>query len=763
MKHICMIFLTAGFILGCTGNPLGDGDSQVDPDYDAGLPEESGITPPTGLTGSGADSLVLLSWTAGGGATTYNIMRGPSAGALTQIATSATNSFSDTNAINGSVYFYAIQAVGSGGTSGNSSIVQVAPLSVPSISSANVSDAGGADALVATWTASTGASFYSVRYSTVAGSASAGSTGCSANAPTVTCTVTGLNAGTTYYLSVHAENANLGAVDSVEFSGIPRSVPSLALTPLSQQITSTFSTAGATSYDLSYGTSAGSYSTTVTGATSGNTITGLLNGTNYFFRVAANFPNGSLSSNEISSAPNGPQYFNITSATAGNAQVALVWDVSPGATSYTVRYGTSTGSYTTTFASGLTGTTSTVTSLSNATTYYFMVTAVNANGNQNAVAEFVRTPALPTLSSIPDIATPTVTTGNWSASIPFTLGGLGTFLCNGTVAATSSNTAFIANSALTFGGTYPNCSLNVAVGNGLTGVTTITLTATYGSASAVDAFIFTVLPSSTATFSVRKLVQGYNGNAVRVRRSSDSIEQDIGFLTNGELNTTALSTFCGANSCFVRTWYDQSGNGRNAIQTTTTRQPRIVNAGTIDSQIGKVSLVGLGTTALVSTLTLGQMVSGTNAATAGFSAAAVFRQSSATSSSIFAADGSGQRLLCHASWSDGRTYFDVTNPTVGNGRIFANIGNYSTLTQLTLLRNGTTQSVFKNGTSSISTTVTGTVPTTTNTASLVLFNNIATTQPLTGSISELTFFSSALSPSNQQALESSQKIYFGTP
>ena len=77
---------------------------------------------------------------------------------------------------------------------------------------------------------------------------------------------------------------------------------------------------------------------------------------------------------------------------------------------------------------------------------------------------------------------------------------------------------------------------------------------------------------------------------MRVRRSSDNTEQDIGYTLAGNLNTAALATFCGSNSCFVRTWYDQSGNGRNLVQTTNSAQPRIVNAGTIYTLNTKPSL-----------------------------------------------------------------------------------------------------------------------------------------------------------------------------
>ena len=88
-------------------------------------------------------------------------------------------------------------------------------------------------------------------------------------------------------------------------------------------------------------------------------------------------------------------------------------------------------------------------------------------------------------------------------------------------------------------------------------------------------------PNAAAAYSLRKLRSGYTGSAIRVRRSSDNTEQDIGFTSTGDLNTTALTTFVGANNGFVTTWYDQSGNNRNATQTTQANQPKIVNSGSI--------------------------------------------------------------------------------------------------------------------------------------------------------------------------------------
>jgi hypothetical protein len=94
-------------------------------------------------------------------------------------------------------------------------------------------------------------------------------------------------------------------------------------------------------------------------------------------------------------------------------------------------------------------------------------------------------------------------------------------------------------------------------------------------------------PNSAAAYSLRKLRTAYSGNAIRVRRSNDNTEQDIGFTSGGDLDTASLKTFVGANSGFVTTWYDQSGNGSNYVQITAANQPRIVNAGTIDRENNK--------------------------------------------------------------------------------------------------------------------------------------------------------------------------------
>jgi len=92
---------------------------------------------------------------------------------------------------------------------------------------------------------------------------------------------------------------------------------------------------------------------------------------------------------------------------------------------------------------------------------------------------------------------------------------------------------------------------------------------------------------AAAAYSLRLLDSTYTGDAIRVRRASDNAEQDIGF-TDNELDTSALATFCAGTDGFVKTWYDQSGNGNHATQTTASAQPKIYDASTgVITQNGK--------------------------------------------------------------------------------------------------------------------------------------------------------------------------------
>jgi hypothetical protein len=63
-------------------------------------------------------------------------------------------------------------------------------------------------------------------------------------------------------------------------------------------------------------------------------------------------------------------------------------------------------------------------------------------------------------------------------------------------------------------------------------------------------------------YSVRQLLSTYTGPCMKVKRSSDNAQQDIGFV-NGLLDITELETFCSGTNGFVEIWYDQSGNNHD--------------------------------------------------------------------------------------------------------------------------------------------------------------------------------------------------------
>jgi hypothetical protein len=98
---------------------------------------------------------------------------------------------------------------------------------------------------------------------------------------------------------------------------------------------------------------------------------------------------------------------------------------------------------------------------------------------------------------------------------------------------------------------------------------------------------------ATAAYSVRKLRTAYTGACMRVRRSSDNTEQDIGFSGN-DLDTAALLSFVGSTNGFVTTWYDQQGSN-NVVQTSSASQPRIVASGVVELENGKPSINWYGT------------------------------------------------------------------------------------------------------------------------------------------------------------------------
>jgi hypothetical protein len=87
--------------------------------------------------------------------------------------------------------------------------------------------------------------------------------------------------------------------------------------------------------------------------------------------------------------------------------------------------------------------------------------------------------------------------------------------------------------------------------------------------------------SAEAAYSLRNLSDSYTGNVVDVRRSSDDAEESF---TAAEVADGTLTDWVGSgNDGFVSKWYNQSGNGNHAVQTTPASQPKIVDGGSLVS------------------------------------------------------------------------------------------------------------------------------------------------------------------------------------
>jgi hypothetical protein len=192
---------------------------------------------------------------------------------------------------------------------------------------------------------------------------------------------------------------------------------SLAATAGNAQVALSWpATGGANGYNIKRAPIAGGpYVMVGCATTTSYTDTGLLNGKSYYYVVSATYsgsPNAggeSRNSIEASATPQAvtpPPPTGLT-ATPGNSQVTLNWNASPGASSYNVKRATINGGPYTTITSPF-STNYTDSGLSNNTTYYYVVSAVNSGGESANSSQLSATPlaSAPTLTSLsPNSAT----------------------------------------------------------------------------------------------------------------------------------------------------------------------------------------------------------------------------------------------------------------------------------------------------------------------------------------------------------------------
>jgi fibronectin type 3 domain-containing protein len=401
-----LLLMLMGLLLvqlsGCAGIGSSSGGSKTG--GGGGGTTAQAPTQPGGLQATAGNAQVSLAWSASASATSYHVKRGTtSGGPYTQVAAPAMTNFADTGLSNGTTYFYVVSAVNAAGESANSSEASgkpAAPAQAPA-APAGFMATGGNARVALTWGASAGATSYHVKRSSTSGGPYA-----QISAPSgTTFTDTGLTNGTAYFYVVSALNSAGESGNSAQASATPvapaqpPAVPAgLHATAGNAQVALTWSSStGASSYHVKRSTASGGPYTQIAVPTAPNfTDTGLTNGTMYFYVVSAvNSVGESANSSQASAtaiaptqppaAPGGLQ------ATAGNAQVTLGWNASAGATSYHIKRGTTSGGPYTEVAAPM-ATSFSDTGLTNGTTYFYVVSALNAVGESANSTQVSATP-----------------------------------------------------------------------------------------------------------------------------------------------------------------------------------------------------------------------------------------------------------------------------------------------------------------------------------------------------------------------------------
>ncbi|MCX6132225.1 MAG: DUF5050 domain-containing protein [Ignavibacteriales bacterium] len=370
------------------------------------------VSPPTTPTpadlSTGVSITPTLSWNASSGATSYHIQVSTSASfanLLFDQSGIAGTSFNASGLVNGTTYYWQVNATNSMGTSSWSKVWTFTTIPIiPPIPVGPTPVEGALNVLTNTtlgWVASAGAVTYRLQIATSASFASPVVDQTGLSSPSYT--PIGLANSTLYYWRVNASNAGGTSIWSGPWSFTTIVAPPI-LTLLSPADGSTgtsvnptlswSSAAGATTYRLQVSTSS-SFSPLVVdqaGLTATSySVSGLSNSTLYYWRVNSSNAGGSgawsalRSFTTIIAPPPTPVLTSPINGVSNQAiALSLVWGAASGASTYRLQVSTSQFFSTIlTDVSGLTATSYDISGLAYATTYYWQVCATNAGGTSS--------------------------------------------------------------------------------------------------------------------------------------------------------------------------------------------------------------------------------------------------------------------------------------------------------------------------------------------------------------------------------------------
>ena len=381
---------------------------------------------PTGLTATASSSSAIgLSWNpvtppANCTISSYSVYGGTTTNPTTLIAGGLTGTtYSNTGLAASTTYYYLVKALDADGTSVASTQAQATTqpassgTSIVSIDSggAAVSNSDGGDNSFVADEDFTGGGTYSVAStitipSAIAATAAPAAVYQSARQGAATYTIPGLTAGSSYTVRLHFAELYFSTAASREFNVAINGTTVL------------------TNFDI-YATANARFTAVVeqfaaTASSSGQIVIALANGAKDQPMINGVEIIGSSSS--CSAVPSAPTGFTATATSSSS--IGLSWSaVTPPAncniSSYTV-YGGTTPNPTAVIASGVTGTTYSNTGLAPATTYYYLVKAVDADGTSAASAQAQATTPAASCTTVPSAPTGLTATASSSSVIGLT-------------------------------------------------------------------------------------------------------------------------------------------------------------------------------------------------------------------------------------------------------------------------------------------------------------------------------------------------------